>query len=243
MVSIEWFRSVHTEGDFPEGATPELLFDLYDFLMKFGDEDPKIKIRRLSVTSPREINCCVVTEEMVSIALSVDPGGISRKHMSHIILADPASSYVAWDGRISVEDIVAMIAEVDAEMRNRPGAFDPETGARMRFPYKTAKTKMEVDRIFDLRGKVVLIPIGADPEEARHCFDKPDEVMILTMQDGRPALCRKADEAYLLKRTEIVVQLLKIHHGIQDGDMSGLSAIQQALILDKAHKLLAKMEN
>lgn len=243
MVSIEWFRPVHTEGDFPEEATPELLADLYDFLMKFGDQDPSINLRRLSVTSPKEIHCCVVTKEFPNIAISADPGGLTRAHMSAIILADPKNSFAAWDERISVDDVVQMIAEVDEEMRTHPGAFDPETGERVRCPYKTAKTKMEVERMFDSRGKVILIPEGADPEEARQCFDKPDEVSILMMENGQPVLCRKADEGYILKRTEVISQLLKVHHGIEGGDMSDLSAREQVIILDKAFKLLAKMDS
>lgn len=243
MVPIEWFRSIHTEGDFPEDSTPELLVDLYDFLMKFGDQDPDINLRRLSVTLPREIHCCVVTKGFINISVSADPGGLSQRHMSAIILADPENSFVAWDARISVDDVVRMIAEVDEEMRTRPGAFDQETGERIRYPYKTAKTKMEVERMFDSRGKVILIPEGADPDEVRQCFDKPDEVGILAIENGRPVLCRKADIGYLMKRTEVCMQLLKVHHGIQDGDMSDLSARERVIILDKVYKLLAKMDN
>lgn len=243
MVPIEWFRSVHTEGNFPEGSTPELLADLYDFLMKFGDQDPDIDLRRLSVTSPKEIHCCVVTKGFIIILISADPGGLSQRHMSAIILADPENSFVAWDARISVDDVVQMIAEVDEEMRVRPGTFDPETGERVRCPYKTAKTKMEVERMFDSRGKVILIPEGTDPEEVRQCFDKPDEVSILAIKNRRPVLCRKADMRYLMKRTEVISQLLKLHHGIRDGDISCLSAREQVSILEKVFKLLAKMDS
>lgn len=240
MVSTEWFRPVHTEGDFPEGATPELLADLYDLLMKFGDEDPKIKLRRLSVTSPREVHCCVVTEKFINIAVSADPGGMSQQHTSVIITSDPVNSFVAWDERVTVDDVVTMIAEVDSEMRKRPDTFDPETGERVRCPYAKAKTKIEVERMFDVRAKVILIPPGADPEEARLCFDKPDEVSILSLENGRPALCRKSDEQFLLRRSEIIAQLLKVRFPDAEGDLFSLSEDEQAILLEMAAKILSK---
>lgn len=242
MIPIEWFRVIHTEGDFPEGVTPEFLADLYDLLMKFGGEDSDKPLRRLSVTTPREIHCCVVTEERINVLVSSIPGGLRGTGAAAIILSDPLNSYIAWDTAVSLDEVKRLIADVDEEMRHVVGAFDPVTGERNRCPRAfTVSTKLRVDDLFDERGKMHVVPELATPQEALESFDKPEALTILERDDGVAVICRVEDAAYILKRSEIVYQLLKLHHGIDDGDILQLGAREQVMLIDKAMRLLKKM--
>jgi len=187
----------------------------------------------------------VSAEGNMNMVVSAHGGGaFIGQYCVGYVLSDPLPSGLIWDVRISHDDVRRMIATIDEEMRVVPDAFDADTGARKRSPRMTGvELLVPVDNHFKERGDLLVVPPGMDPEEYRQLFDRPEALMILMREDGIAVLCRAEDGAYIMKRSEVIRQLLKLHHGIDDGDMSGLTPAEQVSILRKALKLLKKMDD
>jgi len=247
MVDISWFTAHKVSGDhdFPP-PPPELLADLCDIVLKFGIDDPRVAIRRLSLAGERPVHVSVVSSEgNINTVVSSQGGGVFiGERCVAFLLSDPLPSGLVWDVGISLDDVRRFIATIDEEMRAVEGAFDEATGARLRSPRAAGvEFLISVDVYFKERGDLVVVPPGFDAEEYRALFDRPEALMVLTREDGINVLCRAQDGAYIMKRSEVIRQLLKVHHGIEDGDMSGLTHEQQVALLKQAFKILRRFEN
>jgi hypothetical protein len=210
------------------GIDAGLLADLYDLVAKYGvDVAGAEGLRRYGFTLPKAIHVSVTVQPSRQRNMILSPwAGGARVDASHFfMIKDGVASFVLWDRTYSVADVRAAIAAADAEM----DAFrDPLSGARRRIASDAfSKAKLQVDVVFAQRGKAVMPGDGIDIETLRQQFDRPDDVAVVTMPDGRQFLCHRRDERGFdpARKEEAILRMLERH---------GISTLKELNALPKA---------
>lgn len=220
MVEKSWFEPQQYFNGTIDGVTADLLADLYDIVAKFGSENPGTETSHLHLFKPSEVYVSAVTREgNMNMIVSSIQGGIEVSCAVGILLSDPLPSAVVWDKRVGTEDVREFIARIDGFMRKKEGAFDPGTGERLRKPFVDRQSaKMRVDDFFLMRGKILTATGGLSAAETRENFDRPEELTIMVSADGTEVLCRREDEEYISRRTEIILEIAAERYGARDSD-------------------------
>lgn len=205
-----------------EGFSPAFVADLRDMVAKYGAEVRGIEgLRRMNLPTPLACQATVTVppSRMGNISLRPAPfdGDVSR--LCILILDDAARSYVQWDRRVTVAEVKAAMAAVDAEMAH---CRDPLTGARRRVVCDTfAPPQLSVDAVF-AGGKVVRLSADVDPSVMRLQFDRPGEVVI-ERADGGAVLRRMTETELEARRDEVTARVLAKHGVRDDGDVEAMS--------------------
>ncbi|MEY4744840.1 MAG: hypothetical protein RL272_785 [Candidatus Parcubacteria bacterium] len=221
-----------------DGFSPAFVADLYDFASNYGADVRGVEgLRRIGIPTPRPAQVTVTVPPSKHRNMTVRPvpadGDVSM--VCILLLDDDEHSFVMWDRRCTVEDVRRAMAVVDAEMSS---CRDPATGRRLRVVSDLyAPPPLAFDLVFGRKGMVVVLDEGADPEAARHQFDRPDEVAVVPDAGGRGrhGLCRKADLGLVARRDAIVARALA-RHGLRTREEFG------RLPEDARRRLLAEIQ-
>ncbi|MBI5077703.1 hypothetical protein HZB94_05000 [Candidatus Falkowbacteria bacterium] len=188
------------------GVTPELLADLHDLVKNFGSRETKTNICSIAAKEPLEIHVSISSKPENSMIIIIGPDGMTIAGANIITLASGRG--VIWDRRISVVDIEAFIAKIDASAMEN-GWINKETGKRLPCLRKAKPSKMSVEQVFSRKGIAVSVPQGQNAEELRQEFDEPDKVAIVNNELGAgQSLCHVRDVEYLKKRAHIALSIM-----------------------------------
>jgi hypothetical protein len=208
------------------GIDAALLANLYDLVAKYGTDAAGVEgLRRLAFSSPKEIYVSVTVQPSRQRNMIVSPwAGGARADKSHFfMIKDGLASFVMWDRSFSLADVRAAIDIVDADM---DATRDPLTGARRRMASDApSQAALQVDVVFAERGKAVMPSGDTDAEALRQQFDRPDDVAVITLRDGRRLLCHRRDANGLdpSRKEEVILRILG-RHGIRtQAELAALS--------------------
>lgn len=226
------------------GLSIDLVSELYDAVVNYGQEVAGAPLRRLCIQLPggRVMNMTAVVptepRHKRNIVVGLEIGFLRTANLA-VIYIDERVSFLAVEEGYSLEDLQVGLRSIDEQM-SAVGAYDRLTGTRKRVVYDRfqAIVKLQVSKEFAHPFSVVrLILTGETDDQVREMFDHPDEVAVLRNNGEHAEVTTR--QGYLALR-DATIEVMK-SYGISDPDeLEGFSEERLTAFRDDLSKAIAK---